>query len=412
MSGHIGVSVGFHIDGIDDISGDKSDFSKIRRTLGWCQDHEVLRQKVIENTRHHLLALISKMEPLGYGSNMSVHDDGRTSPKAPSLNDLERLFSEDVESIFGKYGIVVDNVTITESRIDPEYVKRAEAVQNARLEARQKVLVAEQQREQELIEQQKALQRAQAQTRQQTELSKQREIERQREIDDTAAKAKAEASAAAERLEVEKAAELKRQEMEAESRVRQQELKLQEMEKAKEATEREMELRKYTAEKQAETRAVETTAEKLAEAQARRTVAECDLEATRLEVEARKLKSEGAKAEGLAATTVERHREYGDMSSQQILDLLKTRAGTEAIKELAVASLKSGTPVNGLTQLALDPTALAQLGQVEMVRSMVPTAVVAGGIFSTGVPQSREAGSAAEHDAHVRVVEQSKIPPH
>lgn len=59
--------------------------------------------------------------------------------KETTLQDLEKIFSEHVDSILRKYGIVVDNVTITKIDLDTSFIERSEEVQKARMDARKKV---------------------------------------------------------------------------------------------------------------------------------------------------------------------------------------------------------------------------------------------------------------------------------
>lgn len=376
VSGKIEVNVGFHIDGIDDITtGVNRNLEKIKHVLGRCQDHEELRQKVIENTKHHLLDVISRMEPLGYGSTMAGNSPELSSSTRHigTLRELENMFSAEVESIFEKYGIVVDNVTITKNEIDPKFVQMSESVQEAKMQARERVLVAEQEKERERIEQEKALQRQEAQTKQAAAKSEQRDIERQREIDDKAASARADAQAQAEQLKVEKAAELERQEMEATSQVKQQELKIEALHKKRQATELEMESRQFVAVKEAETKAVEETATAKASATARVEVARMNLEATKLEVEAQKLLAEADQVTGTAKMAVQQADKFGSLTNEQILQLrlaeVQANAGLNVAKALAVQG-------DGLE-------AVRQVGEAQGIRSLVQTSGTGLGLFST-----------------------------
>ncbi len=388
VSGKIEVNVGFHIDGIDDITtGANRNLDKIKHVLGRCQDHEELRQKVIENTKHHLLDVISRMEPLGYGSTMAGNSPELSSGARHigTLRELENMFSAEVESIFEKYGIVVDNVTITKNEIDPKFVQMSESVQEAKMQARERVLVAEQDKERERIEQEKALQRQEAQTKQAAAKNEQRDIERQREIDDKAASARADSQAQAEQLKVAKAAELERQEMEASSQVRQQALKIETLQKKRQATELEMESRKFIAVKEAETKAVEETATAKASATARVEVARMNLEATKLEVEAQKLLAEADQVTGTAKMAVQQADKFGSLTNEQILQLrlaeVQANAGLNVAKALAVQG-------DGLD-------AVRQVGEAQGIRNLVQSSGTGLGLFSAMQPAQQMAAQPA-----------------
>jgi hypothetical protein len=86
---------------------------------------------VVENTKHQLFDVIAQIEPLGY-SSLSFEDEsmnGGKSRKETTLQDLEKMFSSHVDSILKKYGIVVDNVTITKIDLAQDFIARSEEVQ-------------------------------------------------------------------------------------------------------------------------------------------------------------------------------------------------------------------------------------------------------------------------------------------
>mmetsp|Transcript_18244 Transcript_18244/g.54055 ORF Transcript_18244/g.54055 Transcript_18244/m.54055 type:complete len:1106 (+) Transcript_18244:62-3379(+) len=141
----VNASVGFHI--LSTEEDGRVDLKMMRRVLNLCQNHEDLHAKVVENTKHQLFDVIAQIEPLGY-SSLNFDDEGedekRKSRKEMTLQDLEKMFSEHVDSILKKYGIVVDNVTITKIDLAQDFIDRSEEVQKARMDARKQVLVAEQ----------------------------------------------------------------------------------------------------------------------------------------------------------------------------------------------------------------------------------------------------------------------------
>ena len=110
------------------------------QVLALCQNHEDLHAKVVENTKHQLFDVIAQIEPLGYGNSFSdmrlAEEKTADINKEATLQDLEKMFSSHVDTILKKYGIIVDNVTITQIDLDPAFIKRAEDVQNARMDAR------------------------------------------------------------------------------------------------------------------------------------------------------------------------------------------------------------------------------------------------------------------------------------
>ena len=160
----VDASVGFHI--LKEGADGHIDMSMMKRVLNLCQDHRDLHAKVVENTKHQLFDVIAQIEPLGYGSALT-QDDSSNRRKETTLQDLEKMFSEHVDGILRKYGIVVDNVTITKIDLDPSFIKQSEEIQKARMEARKKVLVAEQDMQRQQIAQQLALQEEQAHMSQQ-----------------------------------------------------------------------------------------------------------------------------------------------------------------------------------------------------------------------------------------------------
>ena len=88
---------------------------------------------MVENTKHQLFDVIAQIEPLGYSSlNFDTEDSEKKSRKEMTLQDLEKMFSEHVDSILKKYGIVVDNVTITKIDLAEDFIMRSEEVQKVR----------------------------------------------------------------------------------------------------------------------------------------------------------------------------------------------------------------------------------------------------------------------------------------
>eukprot|EP00040_Diaphanoeca_grandis_P020967 m.111549 g.111549 ORF g.111549 m.111549 type:complete len:1237 (+) comp28130_c0_seq1:346-4056(+) len=359
----VDACVGFHIVSTG-ANNDHADLAMMRQVLNLCQNHEDLHNKVVENTKHQLFDVISQIEPLGYGATMYDADTDRDKENTvASLQDLEKMFSKHVELILKKYGIVVDNVTITKINLDPVFIKNSEMVQQARLEARQKVLVAEQELQRNRIAQQQHLQDQQAMTRQQEEESKQRDISRQREVDDIAAQAQAEALATANRKKVEFDAELARTESEAESRVRQQETKIKELEQSRKAQEVEMHMRRDSALLEAETQAIEKSAMARAEARARMEIAELTLSSTKFEVEAQKLKAEGDRASGLAKSAIELNQQYGgiEQNPELLVELLKMKASVEGQRSIAE-----------VTARCTDPAISRMMGKLETFEDITP----------------------------------------
>lgn len=213
------------------------------------------------------------------------------------------------------------------------------------------------------ILQQQAFQEQQSKTRAEEEASKQREIMRKREVDDIAAKAEAEAMATANQQKVAYQAELAKFEAEAASRIRQEELRTKELEQRGLATQVEMETRKRIAVLEAETKAVEQSAQAKAEAQARKEVAESLLEATRLEVEAQKLKAEGDRASGLAKTAVELNQAFGglEQDSGLLLELLKLRSAVDGQTRIAEATAR-----------CTDPELVRMMGRLQSFEEILP----------------------------------------
>eukprot|EP00037_Helgoeca_nana_P038158 m.19175 g.19175 ORF g.19175 m.19175 type:complete len:1213 (+) comp9885_c0_seq1:490-4128(+) len=359
----VDASVGFHILS-EEVDG-KVDLRMMRTVLNLCQNHEDLHAKVVENTKHQLFDVIAQIEPLGY-SSLSFEDEsmnGGKSRKETTLQDLEKMFSSHVDSILKKYGIVVDNVTITKIDLAQDFIARSEEVQKARMDARQKVLVAEQELQRNQILQQQDFQEQQSRTRAEEELSKQREIERKREVDDIAAKAEADAQSLANQQKVAYEAELIKFEAEARGRIKQEELRIKELEQTGLAAQVEMETRKKTAVLEAETRAVEQSAQAKAEAMARKEVAETLLEATRLEVEAQKLKAEGDRASGLAKTAVELNSAFGGLEQDpaMLLELLKLRSAVEGQSRIAEATAR-----------CTDPELVRMMGRLQSFEEILP----------------------------------------
>merc|ERR1719473_1189728 len=103
----VNVSVGFHIKSRDGHDG-QADDKTMRQVLGLCQNHEDLHAKVVENTKHQLFDVIAQIEPLGYGNSFSeMHPDNdddsdSSAKKETTLQDLEKMFSEHVDSILKK----------------------------------------------------------------------------------------------------------------------------------------------------------------------------------------------------------------------------------------------------------------------------------------------------------------------
>lgn len=127
----VNASVGFHI--LSTEEDGKVDLKMMRRVLNLCQNHEDLHAKVVENTKHQLFDVIAQIEPLGY-SSLSFDDENETkSRKETTLQDLEKMFSAHVDSILKKYGIVVDNVTITKIELAQDFIARSEEVQKVNL---------------------------------------------------------------------------------------------------------------------------------------------------------------------------------------------------------------------------------------------------------------------------------------
>ena len=329
VKSRVDASVGFHI--LKEGSDGHIDMSMMKRVLNLCQDHRDLHAKVVENTKHQLFDVIAQIEPLGYGSALTQDDSGNSGRrKETTLQDLEKMFSEHVDGILRKYGIVVDNVTITKIDLDPSFIKQSEEIQKARMEARKKVLVAEQDMQRQQIAQQLALQEEQALVNQQ-------------------------------RVQYE--ASLQQKEVEAASRVSLERLRIQELEEQGKSVMVEMETRKKTALLEAETKAVEASAVAKAQAQARAEVAELMLQATKFEVEAQKLKAEGDQQTGLAAVAVKLNQEFGGLekSPELLLELLKLRAAVEGQKAIAEATAR-----------CTDPSISRMMGKLETYDSMVP----------------------------------------
>ena len=323
----VDASVGFHI--LKEGADGHIDMSMMKRVLNLCQDHRDLHAKVVENTKHQLFDVIAQIEPLGYGSALT-QDDSSNRRKETTLQDLEKMFSEHVDGILKKYGIVVDNVTITKIDLDPSFIKQSEEIQKARMEARKKVLVAEQDMQRQQIAQQLALQEEQAL------MSQQRVVYE---------------------------AGLQQKEVEAASRVSLERLRIQELEEKGKSVMVEMETRKKTALLEAETKAVEASAVAKAEAQARADVAELMLQATKFEVEAQKLKAEGDQQTGLAAVAVKLNQEFGGLekSPELLLELLKLRSAVEGQKAIAEATAR-----------CTDPSISRMMGKLETYDSLVP----------------------------------------
>jgi hypothetical protein len=213
------------------------------------------------------------------------------------------------------------------------------------------------------ILQQQDFQEQQSRTRAEEELSKQREIERKREVDDIAAKAEADAQSLANQQKVAYEAELIKFEAEARGRIKQEELRIKELEQTGLAAQVEMETRKKTAVLEAETRAVEQSAQAKAEAMARKEVAETLLEATRLEVEAQKLKAEGDRASGLAKTAVELNSAFGGLEQDpaMLLELLKLRSAVEGQSRIAEATAR-----------CTDPELVRMMGRLQSFEEILP----------------------------------------
>lgn len=402
VKGVIDVSVAFHIDGIVETAVTvESNYDKIKQAIALCGTHTVLRNRIIENVQHHLLAAIAEMDPLGYGyASAMTNQMGLLNPeeqqqqyenqRKKTLLDLENLFSSQVQATLSSYGVKVDNVTITKNDPDAKFVEQSELLLQQLMEAHKDKQVAELTKEREAIQQQQQLQAMQAETARRAEVAKQAEIVRNIAAADIASQARAKAEAEAEEARVKKASELEKQVMEITSRVEQEKLKIAEQESRQKMVEVEMVTRRIIAKEEAATAAVEKTSGLLAEAEARLKIADLTLKATEFEVKTQALQAEGVQKVGTAEMRVKEMERYGTLDPKQIERIMLAELQLKSCKGLTEALLTTGIPAPGITQLALAPDVLRQLGVSDGIRGLFAGSGASAVKAATGQEQSED----------------------
>lgn len=312
VKGKIDVSVAFHIDGVAQyaVSGEEP-YAKIKQAIALCGHDDVLRERIVENVKHHLLAAIAEMDPLGYGytsetdradsaDELLARSSGRSGR---TLRDLEDLFSDKVQETLTSYGVKVDNVTITGNNPDPEFIKRSEVLQQALMEAHNKAQQAELEKRRQATLQAQELQAMQAQTAQAREEAEQAAIKREKHAADTIREATAEVEAKAAKLQ--------------------------------------------------------------AEAQARLGIAKLNLEAAKLEADTARFSASAVEASGAAEMRVKELDQFGSLTPDQILELRRATLQLETARALVEGLHKAGVSAPGITQLALDPRVMQRMGFIE-----------------------------------------------
>lgn len=105
-------------------------------------------------------------------------------------------------------------------------------------------------------------------------------------------------------------------------------------------------------------------------------IAETLLAATRLEVEAQKLKAEGDRAAGLAKTAVDLNQEFGGLEQDpaMLLELLKLRSAVDGQTRMAEATAR-----------CTDPQLVRMMGRLQSYEEIMPQ-VCAPAITHSPVP--------------------------